>query len=63
MGMKVGDKVQATHLWPYQGKADEVPFDAIISHIDDFFIGEIKVVSISSGIEYRLDPTQYETYD
>ena len=63
MEMKVGDKVQSTHLWPYQGKADEVPFDAIISHIDDFFIGEIKVVSISSGIEYRLDPTQYETYD
>jgi hypothetical protein len=63
MGMKVGDKVSVTHLWPYQGKIDEVPFDAIISYVDDFFIGEIKVVSISSGIEYRLDPTQYELHD
>jgi len=61
--MKLGDKVQATLLWAYQEGKDEVPFDAIISHIDEFFIGEIKVVSISSGIEYRLDPTQYETYD
>jgi hypothetical protein len=61
--MKAGDKVSVILLWAYQKGKEEVPFDAIVSHVDDFFIGEIKVVSISSGIEYRLDPTQYELYD
>jgi len=62
MGMKVGDKVSVTLLFPYQGEAP-IPFDATIYKLDSFYEGLIYVTSDSSGVVYRLDPTQYKTYD
>jgi len=61
--MKVGAKVSVTHLWPYQGKADEIPFDATIYVLDEFYDGLIYVISNRTAFCYRLDPTQYKTYD
>ena len=60
--MKVGDNVSVTFLYAYQ-QGEDLPFDATVFYVDNFFIGEIKVTSNATGLEYRLDTTQYETND
>lgn len=58
--MNAGDLIEVTFLHEHQLGFDSTPFFCIVDEINENVDGWLWATSVSSGVQYDLDPTQFK---